>query len=259
MNTNKNQDEKRNVTTIMFTNEFREDIKKIQATGLVEKLRYGNLNDLMDAQENIRDYIALHYKKYIRNCFPDYYALMICLVVDIDTFTCWEDFTGLFYPNLPFVGFGEQTIDRYKCCCSHHVTSENTTMVSYKGYYLALGNECILKTSVVSNFKEFKKLKKQQMERNAVTKDILLMQIKTYKTRLVKQYEAYTNLIKQNRLNKNKEYDVTHRICGCGRQCGSYLKCWSCKNETEDKCACNKWKNKKYSKCFTCNKVIASV
>ena len=229
-----------NITTIMFTNEFREDIKKIQATGLVEQLRYGDIAHLMDAQQDIRDYIALHYKKYIRNVYPDYYAMMICLIVDIDTITSWEDFNDLFYPNLPLVGSGYNTERDYKCCCSHHVMGDNTTMVSYKGYYLALGDRCILKTSIVSNFKDFKKLKKLQQEVNQLRRDKLMLEIKGY-------------VSKTERL-RIQEYNNSHRICSCGIPCGKFLKCWRCKKETEDQCSCGKWKQKKYKKCFNCNK-----
>jgi hypothetical protein len=236
-----------NVTTIMFTQEFREDIKKIQATGLVEKLRYGDINTLMDAQQEIRDYIALHYKKYIRKLYPDYYAMMICLVVDIDTINSWDDFNGIFYPNMPYIGSGYTTERNYKCCCSHHVTGENTTMVSYKGYHLALGDVCILKSSIVSNFKDFKKLKKLQQKVNQLKHQKLMLQIQTYVSKTEKDRQEQLRIQEYN-------YNISHRICSCGRPCGKFLKCWNCKKETEDQCACGKWKQKKYKRCFTCSK-----
>lgn len=236
-----------NITTIMFTKEFREDIKKIQATGLIEELRYGDINHLMNAQQDIRNYIALHYKKYIRNVYPDYYAMMICLVVDIDTITGWDDFNHLFYPNLPLIGSGYNTERDYKCCCSHHVMGDNTTMVSYKGYYLALGDRCILKTSIVSNFKQFKKDKKIQQEMNKFRQEILLHHIRTYVSKTEKER------LRQEQL-KRQEYNDSHRVCSCGIPCGKFLKCWKCKKETDDQCSCGKWKQKKYKKCFSCNK-----
>lgn len=236
-----------NITTIMFTREFREDIKKIQATGLVELLRCGDINELMNAQQEIRQYIALHYKKYIKKIYPDYYAMMLCLVVDIDTINSWDDFNDLFYPNLPLTGLGHQTDGHYKCCCSHHVTSENTTMVSYNGYYLVLGDVCILKSSIVSNFKDFKKLKKLRQEVNRLKHQKLMLEIQTYKSK------AERERLRQEQL-KIQEYNDSHRICSCGRPCGKFLKCWNCKKETDDQCACGKWKPKKYKVCFTCNK-----
>ena len=242
-----------NITTIMFTKEFREDIKKIQATGLVEQLRIGDINHLMNAQQEIRDYIALHYKKYIRKKYPDYYAMMICLVVDIDTIKGWDDFNDLFYPNLPYVGSGYyETQKDYKCCCSHCVTSENTTMVSYKGYYLALGDVCILKTSIVSNFKQFKKDKKLQQEINKIRQEILLHHIRTYVSKSEKERLRQEQELERLRI---QEDHYSHRNCAsCGTPCGKFFKCWGCKKETEDQCSCGKWKPKKYKRCFNCNK-----
>jgi hypothetical protein len=199
----------------------------------------------MDAQQEIRDYIALHYKKYIRKLYPDYYAMMICLVVDIDTINSWDDFNGIFYPNMPYIGSGYTTERNYKCCCSHHVTGENTTMVSYKGYHLALGDVCILKSSIVSNFKDFKKLKKLQQKVNQLKHQKLMLQIQTYVSKTEKDRQEQLRI---------QEYNDSHRICSCGRPCGKFLKCWNCKKETEDQCACGKWKQKKYKRCFTCSK-----
>lgn len=244
-----------NITTIMFTNEFKEDMKKIQATGLIKELRNGEMGHLMEAQQRIRDYISIHYKKYIRKHYPDYYAIMMSLVVDLDTITGWDDFNNLFYPNLPFVGSGYyETQTDYKCCCSHHVSSENTTIVSYDGYFLAVGNDCILKSSIVSNFKEFKKLKKVQQEVNQRRRESLLYQIKHYISKT--EREQMRQLAKENNEAQRKiqEYNNSHRICSCGVPCGKFLKCFKCKKETEDQCSCGKWKPKKYKKCFKCNK-----
>ena len=247
-----------NITTIMFTNEFKEDMKKIQATGLIEELRNGEIGHLMETQQRIRDYISTHYKKYIRKHYPDYYAMMICLVVNLDTIKGWEDFTHLFYPNLPYVGSGYyETQTDYKCCCSHCVSSENTTIVSYNGYYLAVGNDCILKSSIVSNFKEFKKLKKQHLVDIQLRRDKLMLQIKHYKS--VKEHnesiQRSLQLAKENQeaQRKIREYNDSHRVCSCGNPCGKFLKCFVCKKETEDKCYCGKWKQKKFKKCFECN------
>lgn len=243
-----------NKTTILFTQSFKEDIKKIQSSGIVDGLRYGEINNIMETQQNIRDYIDKYYPSYIKNRHPDYYSMLICLIVDIDQYHSWEDFTNLFYPNLPYIGEGEYATQKeYKCCCSHHVLSENTTIISYKGNYLAIGDVCILKTSIVSNFKDFKKKKKIQIEKNALSKNVLLWQIQTYKPRSIKRYETYTNLIKQYRYLKNKEYADSHRTCSCGRPCGKFLKCFQCKKEIEDQCSCGKWKQKKFKKCFVCN------
>jgi hypothetical protein len=239
-----------NITTIMFTNEFKEVIKKIQATGLVEELRIGDITHLMNAQQDIREHIAKHYKKYIRKIFPDYYAMMICLVVDIDTIKGWEDFNDIFYPNLPYIGSGyHNTQTDYKCCCSHLVSSENTTLVSYKGYYLALGDTCILKTSIVSNFKEFKKLKKLQQEVNQLRRERLMYQIKHYISKSERERLRQEQELEQLKI---QEYNDSHHICSCGIPCGKFLKCFQCKKQTEDKCECGKWKQKKYKKCFSC-------
>jgi len=243
-----------NITTILFTQEFREDIKKIQATGLVEKLRCGDMNELMNAQQEIRQYIALHYKKYIKKLYPDYYAMMLCLVVDLDTITSWDDFNDLFYPNLPLTGLGYQTDGHYKCCCSHHVTSENTTMVSYNGYYLVLGDVCILKSSIVSNFKDFKKVKKEKQIVNQLNHELLMVQIKTYKSRSERERLRQVYIKAEQLRQEQQEYNDSHRICSCGQPCGKFLKCWNCKKKTDDQCACGKWKPKKYRECFTCNK-----
>jgi len=169
--------------------------------------------------------------------------MMIGLVTNIDTITGWDDFNSLFYPNMPYIGSGYTTERDHKCCCSHHVTGENTTMVSYNGYYLALGDVCILKSSIVSNFKDFKKKKKEQQKINQLKHQKLMLQIQTYISKSEKE-----------RLRQEQEYNDSHRICSCGRPCGKFLKCWNCKKETEDHCACGKWKQKKYRKCFTCNK-----
>lgn len=230
-----------NITTILFTKEFKEDIKQIQSTGLIEELRCGEIGHLMEAQQRIRDYITEHYSKYIKKRFPDYYAMLMCLVVDIDRFNKWEDFTDVFYPNLPFIGSGYyETQSDYKCCCSHNVSSNNTTIVSYNGYFLVMGDVCILKSSIVSNFKEFKKQKKKQQEMNQVIKNSLLYEIQTYASK--------------KEAKRLQEYNDSHRVCSCGKPCGKFLKCFHCKVEKEDKCHCGKWKQKKYKRCFNCSK-----
>jgi hypothetical protein len=184
--------------------------------------------------------------------------MMLCLVVDIDTITGWDDFNGIFYPNMPYIGSGYTTEIKYKCCCSHPVTGENTTMVSYKGYHLALGDVCILKSSIVSNFKDFKKLKKLQQKVNQLKHQKLMLQIRHYISKAEKEKMRQEQLRELDRLRqeqlKRQEYNDSHRICSCGRSCGKFLKCWNCKKETDDQCACGKWKPKKYRKCFTCNK-----
>jgi len=59
---NEESESRVNKTCLRFTQEFKEMIKEIKTTKLVEGLQHGNLDILQETQHNIRAYVRTLYK-----------------------------------------------------------------------------------------------------------------------------------------------------------------------------------------------------
>jgi len=246
-----------NKTTLRFTQEFKEMIQEIQSMDIVKGLQHSDLDILQETQQNIRDYLHTLYKKR-KLSMPDIYAIMVSLCVpDIEEYNSWDDFKDKFFPVMSFVGTDFENMEgvTYKCCCSQKVSGENVTVLRCGNHYLAAGDVCINKYSIVYKFDEFKKKKKAIYKERKITirkphptKKFLNREIEEYKPAATIRDETYTNLLKEYK----RKHDAENHRCECGTLCGIYQKCFACKVKTQDKCACGKWKEKKYGTCYTC-------
>ena len=265
---NKETEIRKNVTGLRFTQEFKEMIKEIQTLDLVKGLQDCDLDVLQETQQEIRHYVRTLYKKNNKKntlIMPDMYAIMVCLcVTDLDNYHQWEDFEDKFYPMMSIVGIDSENRDDflYKCCCSHKVCGENVTVIRCGNRYLAVGDVCIQKYSIVYKFDEFKKKKNAIFKERKITsrkphplKKFLNREIEDYKPAAVLSYETYTYTLKKYRNEQDaerKKYEAENRTCACGRPSKKYAQCYSCKVKTQDICACGTWKDKKYGTCYPC-------
>jgi len=181
------------------------------------------------------------YERFIKiekNNMSDFYAIMVCLCVpDLDNYHGWEDFKDKFYPEISLVGMDNENMDgfQYKCCCSHHVRSENVTVIRCGNHYLAVGDVCIKKNSIVYKFEEFMKKKKAIFKERSITtrkphplKKFLNREIEDYKPASVLSYEAYTASLKELRNKKNQE---TPETCVCGAPRSLHSRGYPCKHK----------------------------
>ena len=279
-----------NKTSIVFDRCFKDKISKIKETGIHLKLDTYDIQYLLYFQEEIRQYLKAHYPELVRR-MPETFATFLCLVVDITHYTSWDDFDiPCLYTKIPYL---YDEVRDCSCCCGHSVQSSNTTIVECNGLYLALGDVCIYKYGVVHEsdnlLRKKKNLKKEiplpskkfklkfddvkeelwfkmhctcgRFCRDNICGDCIKKEeehqqrFEEYRIRAEEQAEEQRQIIEERRIRAEEQAKKIAESCAiCGKYCPTFKHCWHCKMDTQDKCKCGKYKLKKFSKCYGCNK-----
>ena len=226
----------KNKTTISFTPCFKDIVKEIQQHPLAQFLNHfdGDIVHHSECQEELRNYILKTYPHIIKNKKPDFYALFVCLIIQIDNYNSWEDVCKIHRNFVPdeFNELGSTSI-YISCACSKSGISSDKAFIAGSDTKLLLGCNCIEKNEIFNLGDQKRKRAKQIRERE-----------KQKIEDEIKKYQDYTNLIKSYRPKR----------CACTKVIDpKYTQCWTCHNKNTDKCMCGKPKDKKYAVCRSCN------
>jgi len=273
-----------NETTIEFTTEFKEIIKELQSHNDVLKMK--NCSDreiLNECQINIRNYILEKYPKLLSpqhyQKMPDYYAVFVCIVLQIDDYNNWSDISNNFVEKSSSIKYEDSMNYKYKCSCGHEVCGESSYIVGHPDtdIHLLLGCDCICKTKIIKKFDEIKKerkaivrkhkleVKQKEMERirfivieSERLKNEAIESERLESVRLENEELAVMRAKRDAQNKKAKELHILNNPFQCP-YCDKHIKktygentCWECYVKLHDKCECGKYKKMCFLTCFKC-------
>ena len=179
-----------NHTTILFNEEFKEIIKELKTQPELEMMKNCvEVETLHACQGVIRNYINEKYPTLIKNKMPDFFAIFICLIINMDNYHSWEEITDTFLEINRSRDIEHGMNDHYNCSCGHYIMAKNSFIITHYDteINLLLGCECIEKSEIVNNFKEIKKTRQalvRKIETEQKKKEIKRLQEEVEKERL---------------------------------------------------------------------------
>ena len=194
----------KNKTTKSFTLHFKEIVKEIQQHPLAQFLNHfhGDVIHHSECQEELRNYILKTYPHIIKNKKPDFYALFVCLIIQIDNYNSWEDVCKIYRDFVPdeFNELGSTSI-YISCACSKSGISSDKAFIAGSDKKLLLGCNCIEKNEIFNLGDQKRKRAKQIRERENQKLE-----------NEIKYYKDYTDLIKSYRKQEDEKIQRKYQI-----------------------------------------------
>lgn len=200
-----------NITTIVFDYKLKlliatlkEELKN--EISILQNVVY--IHSIANAQENIRLYL-LKYKNKLTNTSnkgfrkQDYFALMCCVITNIDDKLSFQDVIDEIKNNKTYhmVEYNEDEeeesfIPITKCACSHEIACSNSFIIQNTKTYcnLLVGCECVKKREILSpsEIKLARKIKREKQRQQKIIKEN------------IKQQTAMLEYIKELHINEEK-------------------------------------------------------
>jgi hypothetical protein len=226
-----------NETSVIFDKNLIELIEEIRETVNIAPLRRpvfkfnNSITKILNCQENIREYFVKHQKRLNfsnkrllsltnNKSFPDFFALMICVITDLDRCQSFEE---VFEQNFVKDGFIDYCIGRdlqnrdptstnfFVCACNKQRIEYIYEITNQSTYYrLILGSSCIGK-NLIKNAEDKKAFTKAK---NRVIKEI--NDIKKYSFIRQKWTELLLRAVKHNnklyRQNIFKQFQLSIKV-----------------------------------------------
>jgi hypothetical protein len=177
-----------NETSIVFNETFKTMMRTIKNHIIMAELKaLYNTNALIsmaEVQSKIRSLVPT---QFIKKQQPDYYACMICLLINLDRCECWTDVSQQINTLEHQMLSDDNLLDAWnqtiQCACSHPISTKTSHIISNGQCDLVLGCVCIIKYEINTlGFKEIKKHRTKQIKK-------LLEPIKKFK-QLAQNYNA---------------------------------------------------------------------
>jgi len=215
-----------NITTIAF-----DDKLKTLITRLKEELQCEisilhneiDIHALASAQEMIRAYFVIHKNELTKmtdKAFrkPDYFALMCCVITNIDDKLSFQDVIDeiknhKIYFMVEYDEDEEAAIPTTKCACSHEIACLNSFIIknTKTDCNLLVGCECVKKREILSpaEIKIARKIKRDKQKQKKIIKENLKQQFAIEK--YIKELQMKEEKIKEEKIineQTNREINI---------------------------------------------------